>query len=741
MDNPAPPTNNPPSGTTSLRFGTFEVDLRAGELRKGGIKIKLYGQPFNVLVALLERPGQVITREELQQKLWASDTFVDFEHSLNKAVNKVREALGDDADNPRFVETLPRRGYRFIGSVESISAGLQQLSDNLTPPSGKHANASAVALHASPRRVLLWCLSTVALATIVGVAVWVLRSPLGPTKRVMRFTITLPSGQHLAGLNQPAVALSTDGTKLAYVAVTQGGEQRIYLRAMDTAEIRPVPGTEGATNPFFSPNGQWLAFVAGGKLRRIPLNGSVAETMVDVGAIFGATWGGQHRIVFAPDASVLQQTSDTGGTARPLTRFETGETLHMWPEFLPGGSAVIFVPNTTPPTIAVQPIGKRQRRNLFQKASITMPHCLPAGYLIYAQAANLIAVPFDIRRLQVGGSAVRVVQGVMQSSGSDGSGVAQYSVSATGSLVYVPGSLEASQSRLVWVSRNGAEKPLGVPPGNYNQPRISPDGERVAFDVTDDEGTQVSVYNTARETLSRLTFGGRLNEYPVWTLDGKRIVFMSNRDNKFHIYWQLADGAGGLERLTSGNTEVPFSWSPEGPQLIYLEQPRPGTADIWVLRPNSDGAGPFLQAGFFLDAPQISPDGRWLAYASTESGRLEIYVQPYPGLGGKWQVSTEGGTEPQWSRSARELFYRSGDKMMAVEINTQPRFVAGKPKQLFEGQYLRTPSGFARANYDVSADGQRFLMLKPVSSVQATELNVVLNWTEELKRLVPAGNK
>ena len=265
-----------------------------------------------------------------------------------------------------------------------------------------------------------------------------------------------------------------------------------------------------------------------------------------------------------------------------------------------------------------------------------------------------------------------------------------------------------------------------------------------------EQGSQTLLYDLSRETLTRLTFEGNANLNPVWTPDGKRIAFESNREGPYNVFWQLADGSGGLERLTTSEyLHAPMSWSPDGQLLAFVEVTPTTGVDIWVLRMGdpSPGSGqvrkaqPFLRTPFNEGAARFSPDGRWLAYISDESGRFEVYVQSYPGPGGKWQISTEGGTEPVWTRNGRELFYRSGDKMMAVDVATQPGFAAGKPRMLFEGPY--EPAQIPVANYDVSPDGQRFLMLKPVEQAQAapTQINVVLNWFEELKRRVPPGTK
>jgi Tol biopolymer transport system component len=345
-----------------------------------------------------------------------------------------------------------------------------------------------------------------------------------------------------------------------------------------------------------------------------------------------------------------------------------------------------------------------------------------------------MAVPFDPQRLTVTGAAVPVVEGVLQSTLT---GAAQYSFSTTGSLVYVPGSVQGAQRRLVWVSRKGAEQPLAAAARAYVFPRLSPDGRRVVVGITEQE-SQLWLYDLSRDTLTRLTFEGDSNNNPSWTPDSKRIAFNSTKEGALrNIFWQLADGSGGLERLTSSEYDsYPSSWSPDGQLLAFDEN-----NGIWVLRLSDHKAQPFLRTQFNEVESQFSPDGRLLAYMSDESGRYEIYVQPYPGPGGKWQISTEGGTEPVWNRNGRELFYRSGDKMMAVDIATQPSFTVGKPQMLFEGPYA--PIAATTRNYDVSPDGQRFLMLKPSEQGQAasTQISVVLNWFEELKRKVPTGTK
>jgi hypothetical protein len=612
--------------------------------------------------------------------------------------------------------------------------------------------AAARGIRALSRRALLLGVGVLLLvAVIASLAAWNLKPAPAPTPLpITRTVINLPPGQQLAGLeNGPAVTLSPDGTHLAYVA-RQGGTQQLYLRAMDSLEARPILGTDGAAEPFFSPDSQWLGFFSGGKLKKISVSGGTALTLSDAVEPLGASWGSQGMIAFAPRVvEAIQQVPDAGGASQPLTRPQKGENSQRWPEFLPGGKALVFSagPNANNFTVAqvvVQSVASGTRRDLVQGG--TQPRYAPSGHLVYAQGGSLMAVPFDPQLLAVTGAAVPVLEGAMQSTST---GAAQYSLSNTGSLVYVPGGVQSVQSRLVWVSRNGAEQPLSPPARAYLGPRLSPDGRRVAVDIQEPE-SQIWLYDLSRETLTRLTFEGNNNLAPLWSPDGKRIAFISSKDGPQNIFWQLADGSGGLERLTTSDyTHVPMSWSPDGQLLSYTEVNPTTGYDLWVLRVGDPSAGsgqarkaqPFLRTPYNESVSRFSPDGRWLAYISDESGRYEIYVQPYPGPGGKWQISTEGGREPVWNRNGRELFYRSGDKMMAVDIATQPNFSAGKPHVLFEGPY--EPAPLTNPNYDVSPDGQRFLMLKPVEQAQAapTQINVVLNWFEELKQKVPAGKK
>jgi eukaryotic-like serine/threonine-protein kinase len=636
---------------------------------------------------------------------------------------RVRVLLG------RCLQKDPKQRLRDIGDAR-ISI------DEVLSGAPLEAGVPAEVSKAVPRRQpILWTAAVVLIAVAAGAAVWFLKPASVPRKPVSRFTITLPLGDQFVALDYPGIALSPDGTQLAYSAVHSGMRQ-LYLRALDNLEAKPVPDTEGAFGPFFSPDGQSLGFYAAARLRKIPLAGGAAVTLTTDTVPYGADWSPQGMILLAPNIGPIEQIPDTGGALQPLTHLalDRGESLHGWPSVLPGGQAFLFIAGPSPQRIVVQSLSSGERRDLGLAGA--SPRYAASGHLVYVQDGNLMAVGFDPSKLQLAGTPQPVVQGVMQLS----NGAAQYSISATGSLAYIPGSAAGANRQLVWVSRNGTEQTLPASPHTYVYPHLSPDGRMVAVSFRD-QSSQTWLYDFGRDSMTRLTFSGTENEMPVWTRDGKRIAHISNQDGPVNIYWQPADGSGGLERLTNTReTEVPSSFSPDGQLLAYVDINAATGYDIWILHLADRKAEPFIKTPFSESSPRFSPDGHWLAYVSDESGRYEIYVQPYPGPGGKYQISTDGGGEPVWNPNGKELFYRSGDKMMAAEITTTPSFSVGKSKMLFQGPYTPTTGTFPF--YDVSPDGQRFLMLKPAeTAAAATQIVVVENWFEELKRLVPPAKQ
>ena len=607
---------------------------------------------------------------------------------------------------------------------------------------GSRAGPSPIAPAGKPsftsRTAMIAVAGVVLGAAVTAIGLWNRRPPSAP-QLVSRFLVALPAGQSLFGITSGSphsLVISPDGSLIAYVAA-QNLTQQIFLRPINSLESIPVQGTEDGDFPFFSPDSQWLGFFIGSSLKKVSVNGGPAVTLADLGTIIsGASWGSGGEIVLTTFRGPIMEVPEGGGPAKALTKPAEGELAHLWPQVLQGGKALLFTTGTpTNPQIGVYSMRSGKEKVLFPG---TDPVYSPTGHLLYSQAGTLMAVPFDPEELQTTGPAVPVVQGLSEYLGSGGAPLAaEYGVSANGTLIYVPGAARTTPLKMMWVSRSGATQALPAPARAYLQPRISPDGRKIAVGVAEKD-SQIWIYDLAQGTLNRLTFQGTNNLVPLWTPDGKRIAYISNQAGQRNIFWQFADGSGGLERLTTSlDVNIPNSFSSDGKLLAFSDFSPASGYDVYVIDLNDRKPKPFLQTPRNEAVPLISPDGHWLAYNSDESGRYEIYVVPYPGPGGKWQVSTEGGREPAWNRNGRELFYRDGDRMMAVEISTQSGFSAGAPKVLFQGNYQALAA--STPNYDVSADGQRFLMLQ--ATEQQAQINVVLNWFEELKQKVPTRKK
>lgn len=440
-----------------------------------------------------------------------------------------------------------------------------------------------------------------------------------------------------------------------------------------------------------------------------------------------------------------------GGDPKVLTKPDPahGEADHVFPFVLPGGKAVLFTVTAQGQAagqaensqIAVLDLKSGQRKILIRGGSHA--EYVETGHLVYAAAGSLRAVRFDLKALEVLSDAVPVVEQVMTVV----SGEAQFTVSRTGTLVYVPGSvggLQGPQLSLVWVNRQGREEPINAPPRAYMYPRLSPDGARVALDIRDQEN-DIWVWDLTRQTLTRLTFDPGLDRAPVWTPDGRRVIFSSQRGGVVgggNVFWQLADGTGTVERLTtSPDAQYPSSIAPDGTRVVFRgDGPKTGRDLSVVVLGSTPRAETLLQTTFNEENGEISPDGHWLAYQSNESGQEQIYVRPFPKVdAGRWQISPAGGSRPLWARSGRELFYLDANSVLtAVPVRTTPGFSAGNPAKVFDTRYAVPQNA---RTYDVSPDGQRFLMIKdnatagPASNATPASMVVVLNWFEELKRL------
>jgi serine/threonine-protein kinase len=576
------------------------------------------------------------------------------------------------------------------------------------------------------------------MTAMAGVFFWSLTRPAPrPITRFPLVLASLPSEQQFIGKGRHVVALSPDGTHLVYVYVDKIANSQLHLRPMDQLEATPMRGTEGGREPFFSPDGQWVGFWAEGQLKKVSISGGAPVNLCEAKNPWGASWGSDDTIVFGQGLDGIWKVSASGGTPEILVAIDSEGELAHGPQILPGGKTVLFTLRAGLPAswddaqIVVQSLETGERRVLIEGGRDA--RYLPTGHLVYAREGTLLAVAFNLGRLEVSGGPVPMAEGIMDADTR--TGAAHFSSSKLGSLVYVPGG-QQFRSELVWVDRQGQAVPLIEDQVSFSNPRLSPDGRTVAVQVTRD-GRDIWIYDAERGTRMRLTVGGE-NANPVWTPDGERITFASARSGGSpNLYWKTADGSGEAQvLLTREKAIAPSSWSPDGKTLAFFEVNSANARDIWTLSEEGD-ATPFVTTSFNEITPMFSPDGQLLAYVSNESGNHEVYVQPYPGPGGKWPISKDGGTEPRWSHDGRELFYRQGQQMMVVAVETEPTFTVGRSQIVFEGDYQMQMSISGDTNYDLSTDSKRFLMVKVSEQEAQPQINVILNWFEELKRLVP----
>jgi len=635
--------------------------------------------------------------------------------------------------------------------LHDIADARLELEDALAAPVGT-TPASSAAGAAMPRpagwaRALPWGVAILA-ALAAGTLVWFLRpGPPSGTREPARMAINLPPTSRPAFVRgQVALAISPDGRELVYTGLV-GATPQLLRRSLDSYEVTPIAGGESGSGPFFSPDGRWIGFNTPGLLKKIPLGGGAPVTLCESSFVFGASWASDGTIIFGRAASSgLWRVSADGGTPEPLTQLDPqkGEVSHRWPVVLPDNQSVLFTVATSAGLsewkIAALSLTTGQRRTLIEGG--TQPYYSPTGHLVFLQPNGVVAaVPFDLGRVEVTGPPFPVLEGMAASELSFGT--AHFALSREGTLAYLPGTLQGPERIMVWVDRKGTSRPLSDIARGFETPRLSPDGRMVAV-AAREVSADLWTYQLGEGNLIHFTFDPAEEETPAWSPDGKRLVFSASRGARRVILWRPADGSAPEERVfeATGHSHV-TDWSSDGRWLL-LEQQEPMSAngwDIWLL-PLEGERKPQLLLGSRHNErwPALSPDGRWLAYLSDESGRSEVYVQAFPGPGGKWQISTDGGGELVWARSGRELFYRNGDKMMVVPVQTQGMFTPGKPQLLFQAPY-EVMDGF-RPNFDVTPDGQRFLMIKDAESESApAQINLVLNWFEELRRRDPGRKK
>ena len=599
-----------------------------------------------------------------------------------------------------------------------------------------------------PSRRALFGVGGLAAGAAAAALILMLLRPEPPAAPVTRFAITLGADEVVSPLGS-SVRLSPDGMRLAWVSSQVSGRTQIYYRQLDQLDTKTLAGTVGGSAPFFSPDGRSLAFLHSGSrtLKRLAVSGGAAVTIcpTEASATSGGAWGTDTGILLnAGYPGAIVRIPAEGGSLKPVSSLDAkkDERVHSRPIILPGGRAILFMiggggmDTYDDARIAVQSLETGERKIVIDGGMA--PSYSPTGHIVYARGGKLLAVPFDLKRLAVTGLPVPLVDGVFMCVNT---GAAHYSLSANGTLAYAPGVVLGGERQLVWVDRRGKAEPLPLPPRPYLHPRLSPDGKRLAVEI---EGPVHDFwsYELERGVMTKVSLEGS-SHWPVWTPDGSRLTYRLWLSGSFSMWWIPADRSSPPERLTDiGQMQSASSWSPDGRVVAFTQVNLDTGADVYVMAMDGDRKPrPFAQTKFAEGSPKFSPDGRWIAYASNESGRNEIYVQAYPGPGAKIQVSTEGGTDAVWKRNGGELYYRDGDKMMWVEVNTSGSFRASKPKLLWTGRYAHGmgsvcgPPGTTSSNYDVAPDGQRFLMVKH-DEVAPAQINVVVNWTEELKRMV-----
>ena len=557
--------------------------------------------------------------------------------------------------------------------------------------------------------------------------------------------------------SRTAIALSPDG-RLVVFSATRGRLTQLYMRGLDHAEATPVPGTEGAIGPFFSPDGGWIGFWADNKIKKVPAVGGPPVTICDaIGfggtGLWGASWGEDGTIFFKRQGGGISSVSSTGGTTSEVTTPDVSKGEHdQLPQALPGGKALMFTARTSAgweeANVVVQSLDTSERRVVIHGGADA--RYMSTGHLVYMKAGTLMAVPFDVQSLRVTGAPVALIESVMQAvnplNGNDESGAGQFALSNSGTLIYVLGGVSPYlESSLVWVDRKGgAQLMAAAPVRSHLAPRLSPDGQKVAVFVFSgaNRDADVWVYDASRGTPTRLTFGGE-NRYPIWSPDGKRLVYASNASGVLNLHAISADGSGKPERLTTSDyAQWPSSWAATSNAIAFVEL-HPPINQIWILPLDGDRKPRlFVESRFNLGR---SADGHWIAYLSDESGATEVYVQPYSGPGEKTRVSTDrdstnGAGGPIWTANGREILYRSNRRYFSAPILSLAPFRADTPRLLFEAKPGEYNGTVPVRGWDVTSDGQRFLLLRNVASTDkpVTEMHVVLNWTEELKRLVPA---
>ena len=675
---------------------------------------------------------------------------------LAAVLQKEPESLDETvpADLQKIIlRCLKKDPDRRFQSMADVRVCLEEVREEATTG---HSVAAESPSHHTPVRhrsalLLLIAVLTVTLS-VTAAFLWRASRPVG--RPLIRFDVDL-GPDATAGANIPA-AISGDGRRLVYLARGPEGKPQLATRLLDESKATLLAGTESASDPFFSPDGQWIGFFAGGMMKKIPVQGGAIITLCDAAFSRGVSWGTDGSIIATISTTGgMVRVPDSGGAPHPLPKAnETGEIAHRWPQVLPGGQDILFTAAITPGNYDDALVNVMSLKTGQQKTIIRggyFGRYLPGGYLVYIHQGTLFAVAFDAARLAERGLPAPVLDDV---AGNITSGAGRFDFSQTGTFFFTSGHAVATRYSIAWLDAFGTIAPMLEAPGSYLTPRLSPDGKLLALSGVPAAPNDLWIYDWRRGALTRLTFTGQLHRYPVWTPDGKYIVFSAQSGSGGGMWWMRADRAGQAKPLMeSKNVLWPASFSPDGRRLAFVQRTLETGFDVWTLpldisdpdHPKPGQPEPFLRTSADEMAPAFSPDGRWMAYQSSEAGATEVYVRPFPGPGGIWQISTGSGSLPVWSPIGRELFYESRDNQIIATDYTVRResFEAGRPR-IWSRRDIRNTI-FSR-DLDVSPDGKRFVVFPGpgpnTSAPQAgVHLTFLLNFFDEVRRRVPMVGK
>jgi len=693
-----------------FRFGVFEVDLQAGELRRDGLKMRIQDQPFQVLTLLLDRPGEVMSRDEIRNRLWPQETFVDFDHSLNTAINKLRESLGDSAENPRFIATVPRKGYRFLHPVESI--GGEQVPEVLEPAASAKTR----------RQASWWALALTAVA--LGAVVWVVLRP-GGVPPVERLTIA-PREPFTTPI------ISPDGKLIAYIS-GEGNGKRLSVQKTNEFTSQDIAGSEGALEfPFWSPDSREVVFVANGFLWKSSLAGGEPVRLCPVNHYLGGAWDpARDAMLFCVDRAGIYEVPAGGGTPKllvPIDRTRWGDHFEH-PRFVRSTRSariLLYIARTRDNQhgLVVHDL-ESGKQNLIGPG--LQADYSSTGHILVSRPGQFTiwALPFSPETLRVTGEAIPLAQ----------SGVVPHpSVSSEGTLAYME---QERRSRLSWRDRRGNSIEIADEPGNWlGSFTLSPDASKAAVIRWDPTNPGIWIGDVSRHIWTRLTHGESYAARPLWHPDARTLTFLSVRDGNADIFSLPADRPGKATPLVNTPLdEIPNDWSRDGKFLLYEVRDLQNKWDLWYLRKRDTGdyeRVPFLQTPFNESHATFAPDRGYVAYTSDESGRLETYVQQFP-KGPRQQVSAHGGVQPRWRKDGRELFYIEGDRLMSVPLTTGKGFSAGIPAPLFQMETLREYADPGANTYAVSPDGDRILVRERVGQKTPPVIRIIRGWTYDLR--------